>query len=144
MTASTSLDLASDVLSVRAIGPWLSTLLGDLDDAEATALRTRLELAVHEVCVNIVDHADLPPGSGIRLDARVDPSAVVVVITDAGRTFDPAAVAAPQPGVPQIRGYGLMIVDQLVDSVLYERDHPRNRWTLRVDRRTVTDEGTSR
>ena len=40
----------------------------------------------------------------------------------------------PEPGVPHIRGYGLVIVEKLVDELGYVRRDDTNIWSLRFDR----------
>lgn len=120
--------------SVRDIGPWLRTALTGLPPAEADRLHSRLELAVHEVAMNILDHAGLPTTATIRFSADVAEAFVSVTVTDSGKPFDPAGIRPPVPGVPQERGYGLLIVHKLVDDLDYRRVDDHNLWTLRVSR----------
>ncbi|GGM08986.1 ATP-binding protein [Nakamurella endophytica] len=131
---ATSLDLGADLLSVRRIGPWLSELLDGLPAAEAGALHGRLELAVHEVCVNIVEHAGVADGDVLGLRGDVTLDAVTVRVTGPGMPIDPALIPEPRPSEPQIRGYGLMIVRRLVDRLECRADGGRAVWMLRVDR----------
>ena len=129
-----SLAISADLLSVRAIGPWLAALFEPLPALEAAALVARLELAVHELCVNIVEHADLGADRLIRLGGTVDPARVRIEIIDSGRDFDPDEIAGPDPATPQVRGYGLMIVRKMVDQLQHRRERSRNIWTLTVNR----------
>jgi serine/threonine-protein kinase RsbW len=133
-TAVSTLAIEANPLAVRDIGPWLRSLLADLSSQESDAVLSRLELAVHEVCMNVVDHAGLPAGSSLDLRGSVDADRIRVEIHDDGRTFDPGGVREPIPGVPQVRGYGLMIVRQLVDSVDYFREGGHNSWVLQLHR----------
>ena len=66
------LTMSADALSVRKLGPWLSEALAPTG-AEATDLHGKMELAVHEVCMNIVDHAygAQPPGDRSRPARRM-------------------------------------------------------------------------
>ena len=128
-------------LSVRDTGPWLLSALGVLPAAEAAAVAARLELAVHEVGMNVVDHANLGAGQKIRFDIDIVTSRVTVTVTDRGDSFDVTGVPDPVSGIPQIRGYGLMIVRKLVDDLDYRRVGEDNRLTLRIDRST-TEEST--
>jgi serine/threonine-protein kinase RsbW len=126
------LRLPADLLALRDLGPWLRGLL---DPAGAGELHGRLELALHEVCVNVVQHAYGEAGGTIDVSGRAGPGSVELTVTDCGAAFDAAAVTAPRPGVPQERGYGLGIVEQLVDELTYIREgEGRNRWVLRVGR----------
>ncbi|GGM00685.1 ATP-binding protein [Nakamurella endophytica] len=128
------LSVAADLLSVREVGPWLRDLLAATGADEGARLLARLELAVHEVCTNAVDHADLAPTDRIRLVGRVHPHRVVVAVSDEGRPFDGADAPEPVAGVAQVRGYGLMIVRQLVDEVAYRRTGTWNTWLLTLHR----------
>ncbi|WBM78887.1 ATP-binding protein [Cryobacterium breve] len=142
MTASsTPVDLVIEgtTAMVRKIGPWLHDVLDDLPDHEAGAIAPRLELAVHEVAMNIIDHAGLPVTAEIRFSAEITDSVVEIRVTDPGRPFDPTGVRIPVAGVPQERGYGLMLVRKLVNDLGYHRLDTGNRWTLRVNRTPPAD-----
>lgn len=130
-----SLTVAADPIAVRAVGPWLRRQLKLLPADEATSVGARLELAVHEICMNVVDHAGLPPGSSMELSAKVDDRCVEIRLLDRGQPFVPGDVRRPNPGVPQIRGWGLHLAHRLLDSVSYRRDGKTNVWVLRVIRR---------
>ncbi|TFB92939.1 ATP-binding protein [Cryobacterium sp. MDB1-18-2] len=142
MTASadpTELVIEGTTAMVRKIGPWLHGVLGELPDDEAGAIAARLELAVHEVAMNIIDHAGLPVAAEIRFSAGITDSVVEICVTDPGLPFDPAGVRIPVAGVPQERGYGLMLVRKLVNDLDYRRVDAGNRWTLRVNRTPPAD-----
>ncbi|HSP53461.1 MAG TPA: ATP-binding protein [Cryobacterium sp.] len=137
------LAIEGDSLSVRKIGPWLRDRLDDgLPADEASEIASRLELAVHEVAMNMVDHARLPASALLRFRATVTDTVVEISVTDPGEPFDPGTEKAPTAGTPQERGYGLMIVRRLVDHLGYTRLDAGNRWTLRVNRTSPADPGT--
>ena len=128
------LQIAADYESVRAIGPWLDQVLILLvREADRAAMKIRLELAVHEVCINIVDHAYDGQGGWILLSANRIGSQFHVQVTDFGQAYDAEHAPRATPGVVQVRGFGLGIVEQLVDSLTYERIDRLNRWTLSID-----------
>lgn len=130
--ATASLRLAADLEALRALGPWLHDLL---DEGGAGELHGRLELALHEICVNVVQHAYAGLPGTIQLAGRVGPGEVELSVVDGGAAFDAAGVRVPVPTVPQEHGYGLEIVKQLVNELSYSREQEgRNRWVLRVDR----------
>jgi anti-sigma regulatory factor (Ser/Thr protein kinase) len=135
--ACSRLVIPADALSVRRLSGWLTGLLVEAG-TEATVLQTRIELAVHEVCMNIVDHAYGPgrvPGpDDLSVDGSVDPDAIRIEVRDHGAGFEFKAAAEPEPGVPHIRGYGLVIVEKLVDELSYARRGDTNIWSLRFDR----------
>ena len=134
------LTMSADALSVRKLGPWLSETLAPTG-AEADELQGKMELAVHEVCMNIVDHAygaqPAEDRSDLHIECWVHQEAVLVRVSDDGSPFH-APAHRPSPGVPQIRGYGLPIVEKLADEVRYERGNGINIWSLRF-RRTRPD-----
>ncbi len=137
------LTLEADTISVRKVTGWLADLLAPAG-AEAAALQSRVELAVHEVCMNIVDHSygpeHIPRGDDITIEGAIDKAAVRICMWDRGGSFDLESVQRPIPGVPQVRGYGLVIVEQLASELRYVREHDVNMWSLRFDRATVHQE----
>jgi serine/threonine-protein kinase RsbW len=133
-----TLVIPADAMSVRELSGWLAGLLAETGP-EATVLQTRVELAVHEVCMNIVDHAygaeHVPGTDDLTIDGAVDHDAIRIEVRDRGAGFDIDAVPKPEPGVPHIRGYGLVIVEKLVDALGYVRRDDTNIWSLRFDRK---------
>jgi sigma-B regulation protein RsbU (phosphoserine phosphatase) len=94
---------------------------GMVVDAERVA---QLELAVAETASNVVRHA-LDGDAKARYTVRVTVSApeVEVRFVHHGRGFDPAEVAPPAFDGSREGGFGLYVVQQVVDRVLY-RDLP--------------------
>ncbi|MEV8508425.1 ATP-binding protein [Actinoplanes sp. NPDC051475] len=127
--------LPADHEALRGLGPWLAELVGEPLPGDMPGLLSRIELALHEVCVNVVDHAYGGGPGELTIAGTADDTTVELRVTDSGRAFEQHAVVAPRAGVPQIRGYGLMIVKQLVDDVDYERVDTTNICTLRFSRR---------
>jgi anti-sigma regulatory factor (Ser/Thr protein kinase) len=142
MSGPDTLFLDRNHAAVRRIGPWLRELLSGLEEEEVDSLFGRLELAVHEVCVNSVDHADLPESAKIRVTGSVLPDAVTVVVSDDGKEFDSSAAPEPVPGEAQIRGYGLFLVRRLVNEFDYHRTSHSNMWILRICRTSKTGSST--
>ena len=133
--------IAADTASVRELSGWLSGLLVQTG-AEAAALQARIELAVHEVCMNIVDHAygaqHVPGPDDLTIDGAVDsvhPLFASRCGTKASGSMPLRSRSHQLTGLPQIRGYGLVIVEKLVDDLgcSMRRDHT-NIWSLRFDR----------
>jgi len=91
-----------------------------------------VQLAVQECCANIVDHAyDAVDG---RIQATLilaeSPRRLVVELHDNGRAFEPETVPQPTLGQPQVRGYGLFLMKELLDEVDYDPQPGDNRWRL--------------
>jgi len=103
----------------------------DVPDREMVSYT--IQLAVQETCANIVDHAYAAEEAGrIRIELALEgaPRQLSVEIYDAGRAFDPAQAREPDLENAQVRGYGLFLMNRLMDSVVYERLPGRNHWHL--------------
>ncbi|MDT8306216.1 MAG: ATP-binding protein [Anaerolineae bacterium] len=96
-----------------------------------------VELAVHETCTNIVKHAYDSDGGRIvvALTLADNPRRVVADTYDTGRSFDLLDVQEPDLDAVQERGYGLFLIQNLVDDVSYHANDDGNRWRLvkRID-----------
>lgn len=112
------------------LAEYLSRVDG-VQDAPTTVYN--LQLAVQEVCANVVDHAyDGQPAGRIHLTLRLlaRPLRLRVEVADTGRAFDPAELTEPDLDQPQEGGYGLFLVRSLVDGLVYEQTAGVNRWLL--------------
>ncbi|GAB4529304.1 MAG: hypothetical protein Kow0063_06250 [Anaerolineae bacterium] len=92
-----------------------------------------VELAVSEICTNIIQHAYRKVGGEIR--GRLTPMAngIQIDLYDNGEGFNPDAIPAPDPETNALNegGYGLHIVRQIMDSVHYQANTPKgNHWRL--------------
>jgi serine/threonine-protein kinase RsbW len=92
-----------------------------------------IELAVHELCTNIIMHAypANDPGS-IALSGRfhAHQKKLEINIYDWGRPFSPEKRTLPDLEHGQEGGYGLFIIEQIVDSLHYNRTATSNHWQL--------------
>ncbi len=126
------LDVPADLVELRGLGPWLADVLAQ---AGASSFLGGLELALHEVCVNVVTHAYHGGEGRIQVRCRCDPELIELEVRDtSGTVFDAGDVSEPVAGLPQIHGYGLMIVRQLVDELIHTRQEEVNVWLLRTRR----------
>jgi len=100
--------------------------------AERDSLFYNIELAVHEACTNIVEHAYAGITGQIELAFTLteDPRQFVIELHDRGQSFNLADVVAPNLEQPQTNGYGLFLVHQLMDEVTYYPEPGNNRWRL--------------
>lgn len=131
--AESRLEIQPHALAVREIGGWLREALDHLDGAVTTALFGRAELAVHEACMNVIDHANLPDDAVIDLTLLLTDTELTVWVRDRGDEFDLDAVTSPAPRTLQERGYGLKIIRSLVTQLGYRRVGSQNELTLRLD-----------
>jgi anti-sigma regulatory factor (Ser/Thr protein kinase) len=99
---------------------WLSEQAAAAGFAGATV--QEVELALTEALSNVVRHAyGGRPDESIELFLTIDERALRLDVCDAGvPPFDPSTVAPPDLDNPSRGGYGLMLIDSLVDEV--ERD----------------------
>lgn len=91
-----------------------------------------VELAVHEACTNIVEHAyaGIPGRIEIILSLVREPRRVVVELHDSGRSFEIPEVTQPDVHDPRVNGYGLFLIYQLMDEIRYLPQSGDNRWYL--------------
>ena len=99
-----------------------------------------IQLSVHELCTNIIEHAyEEEVGKRIDFSLSVLPktSGIEVKLIDTGKNFYSANIALPKSGDIRSRGFGLLIVDRLMDSVEYAADNGENRWIVRKNLRSL-------
>lgn len=129
MTDHSTLTLDADFLSLRKIGPWLHTVLPGTDEGP-NAAHGSIELAIHELAANSIDHAN-PEDGKLHLSAHIDGGELAVELRDRGSECQVENIPVPDPENPQVRGYGMMIIEQLASSLKYERVDDSNVWTAR-------------
>lgn len=130
--ARSRLVLAPNALALREIGPWLRATTSELTDAAVTAAVARSELAVHEACMNVVDHANLPPGSTLEVRLVLSTDRLTLTVVDGGDEFHLADVKSPPSHVMQERGFGVKIIRSLVDELTYRRVGSTNELELTI------------
>lgn len=134
-TFSEKIVLQNDVHQV----PQLNAFVKDIaarNGLEKSAAR-RLQLAIEEVVVNIMDYAYSPGIAGdIVIEAFCNEKRMKFVVSDEGMAFDPTAVKTPDLSQcvedRPIGGLGIQLTRQMVDSLNYERIDGRNILTLRI------------
>ena len=92
-----------------------------------------IQLAVQELCTNIVEHGYHGFRGDIELvlTLQFEPQMIQALIVDSGDPFDKTAVAAPNLEKTQEHGYGLFLIEQLVDDFKYTRLSASNQWQLK-------------
>jgi anti-sigma regulatory factor (Ser/Thr protein kinase) len=122
------------LLELRQIPFWIRSMLSsetNLLPSQISALMMRVELAVQELCVNVVTHAYAGrPGQRLSLEIELDGQEFSVVVVDDGPEFDPLAVPAPDPGSIQVHGFGVSIISSLTTEFVVTRVDGRNRSRL--------------
>ncbi|HZB95569.1 MAG TPA: ATP-binding protein, partial [Herpetosiphonaceae bacterium] len=81
-----------------------------------------VHLAVTEACANIIEHAYGGRSDRmIFLTATARDDRLSVTIRDTGAQFDPSAVRRPDLEETREGGYGMYLMDTVMDSVDYDR-----------------------
>jgi serine/threonine-protein kinase RsbW len=104
---------------VAALGEWMEMGRDKIDE---------VKMAVVEACINAFEHSETPDRR-VELDFRIGnaPGSRVyleVGVSDAGKGFDPARVSPPDMAdklkSPRKRGWGIKIIESLMDDVRIE------------------------
>ncbi|MEM9133817.1 MAG: ATP-binding protein [Actinomycetota bacterium] len=130
-----TLSVPADLLSLRSLGPWLQDNLVAAGDTDPTATRSSMELAVQEICVNVVKYALADTEAGEILVTFVAEAAGYTVTTqDAGAAYDISTRPKVDLENPTVGGYGLYLVETLCEQMVYERIGHHNVWSMRFAR----------
>lgn len=89
----------------------------------------RARLGLHELLVNIRQHAYEGNPGPIRVGIEVAPDSVVISVFDWGRPLG-AFERRVLPATSDEGGYGMGIIDRVFSDVAYCRNTGRNEWTL--------------
>lgn len=72
-----------------------------------------------EAFTNVVLHGGSPPDAGLGVEIDTLPDRLTIRLLDHGRSFDPSAVPAPDLENPSESGYGVFIMNSMMDEVTY-------------------------
>jgi serine/threonine-protein kinase RsbW len=131
---SIRLELPASLRYLNVLGACISAAVERIEGVEEPAILSyNLQLAADEIFTNIVEHGyEGDERCFVRVSVTVapEPRRVVVQLCDSAPSFDPAAVPAPNLDDAQEHGYGLFLVQQLMDEVVYQPGEGQNSWTL--------------
>jgi serine/threonine-protein kinase RsbW len=125
--ASDTLSLPSRLSEIERARSWArghaqAAGFGD-DDAWA------VELALAEALSNVIRHGyEGDPGQRIDLSIEVDADTFCVRVQDYGQVFDPHTIVPTDFETPGPGGYGLHLIEELMDEV--KRDTSSGRGTV--------------
>ncbi|MBR6945362.1 MAG: ATP-binding protein [Prevotella sp.] len=130
-----SITLQNDVNQITQLNTFVKQFLAQagLDKKETL----RLQLALEEVVVNVMNYAYPPESHGdIIVEAALNENRIKFTISDSGAAFDPTTAARNVDTTLSaeerpIGGLGILLTRKLVDSINYERINGRNILTLR-------------
>ena len=119
MTYETNLTIPSQGEYLSQVRAWL------IDPATRAHLSPEelgdVHLAVTEACANIIEHAyGGRSDRTIFLTATARDDRLSVTIRDTGERFDPSSVRRPDLEEPREGGYGMYLMDTVMDSVDYD------------------------
>lgn len=128
------LDLPATSKYLNVLSAVIAEVLTRVDGlAQRESVAYNAQLAAHEACANIIDHAYAgTTGQRIAVVITVDdqPLRLVIDLYDSGQPFDLEQTPEPNLNVPQVRGYGLFIIRSLMDHVSYHPEPGNNHWCL--------------
>jgi serine/threonine-protein kinase RsbW len=128
------LDLPATFKYLNVLGACVAEMLMRVENLDEPAVLTyNVQLALQEVCTNIVRHAyEDRTGGRIELTMKVaeHPRQLIIDVHDTGRSFDLATVPEPNLDEGEEHGYGLFLVRTLLDEVVYDPRPRKNHWRL--------------
>lgn len=149
MRTTVKLDIPARHEALALLGTAVSAFVALVGGDEMLAYG--VQLAVHEACANVIDHAyTTPNGAENRVRVRLtgEPGQIMAELADNGRTLQLAQLpgewepvnapaetayhlrAIAEPGLEQDRGRGLYLMRQLLDEVVYLPGEAQNVWRL--------------
>jgi serine/threonine-protein kinase RsbW len=128
------LRIAANLKAIDRVRDFLKEAIADLPFDEAD--RLKIELALHEICVNIVRYA-YPRGRKGEMAVRIwrDDNSLIIEVRDKGIPFNPVRKKNPdlmvklRRGVPG--GLGVYFFKTLMDGLSYRRAGGQNILTVR-------------
>ena len=127
------LELPASHRHLNLVGACVAALLEREDRLQdRDRIIQQVELAIHETCTNIVEHAYLNAPGRIIVNLRIknNPKKLVVDLYDTGIPFDLTRFSPASIGEAQVRGYGLALIHQLMENVTYVVESGGNHWRL--------------
>jgi serine/threonine-protein kinase RsbW len=118
------LSMPANAEAMATVVDAISETLAQLEVPEQK--RLEIALAVQEALANAVVHGcENDPSKHVRCRVRSDPRGrIVIIVTDPGPGFSPAALAYPKRGenLYADHGRGVYLIRQLMDEVQFERN----------------------
>lgn len=131
-TTTIRLEIPAALKYLSVVSEVLADVLdkcGTLPDHQQTVYN--IQLAVQEACTNIIDHA-YGGDERERIAASILTTAthIEIELVDHGQSFDINRIPRVELDSPQVHGYGLYLIHQLMDDVRYEVKPDGNHWWL--------------
>lgn len=126
------LDLPANHRYLNVLEECIDAMLERVEGiADMASLSYAVQLAVHEACTNIIDHAyDGRAGARIQAEMQLQggktPDQIIIELRDTGTFFNPLLVPAPNLDEPHEHGYGLYLMHNLMDEISFTTDSSGN------------------
>ncbi|HNP69463.1 MAG TPA: ATP-binding protein [Kouleothrix sp.] len=128
------IELPATTKYLSVLSACIAEILARVENLEQRESVTyTIQLAAHEACANIVDHAyagGQEQRISIVLTLAEHPRRFTIDMYDHGESFDIERTSSPTFEEPQVRGYGLYIIRSLMDEVSYHPAPGNNHWCL--------------
>lgn len=98
-----------------------------------------VNLAIEEPIVNIINHSRKDDAAiSIRIEVKINPENISILITDDGNPFNPLSVPHMDIRKPALErslgGLGMHIVRNIMQSMWYERKAGKNIFQIQIER----------
>ncbi|MCX7791084.1 MAG: ATP-binding protein [Chloroflexaceae bacterium] len=128
------LDLPARYAYLHLVSESLAAMLHFTEGvADLETLIYNVQLATHEACTNIINHAYRSVDQGrilVEMNVRFEERLLQVDLYDTGTSFDLDSVPAPDLDQVRVHGYGLFLIHRLMDTVTYTAAPDGNHWRL--------------
>ncbi len=111
--------------------PGLEAFVDDLDESLPEETGPRIKLALHELCMNIVQHGYAGHPGKIQVEAEFDGEMLTLIVRDTAPVAYPNRdISPPNPLDLPESGWGMHILAQVMDEMQYQRLADGNLWQL--------------
>jgi serine/threonine-protein kinase RsbW len=127
------INIPADLKYLNVIAACVTSLLErEVNLPAQRILISQVELALHEACTNIIEHAYVGMNGHITIYFSIvsQPHRLIIDLFDRGKTFSINDIPPPDLGIAHTSGYGIFLIRELLDEVLYEPEFGNNHWRL--------------
>lgn len=120
--------IAADFAELHKVSEFIEGVLDRMD----SHARSQMVLAIHELCLNIVEHAYAGAPGSIELEVFLADGQFELQVHDDGphAYFGTPEIVPPDPNEYPEGGWGLYILHQVMDNINYRRLEAGNEWRL--------------
>ncbi len=119
-----ALTIGSELTEVSRARDWISALthragLSSQENGE-------LQLVLSEACANAIKHAyGMEKNHRVKLSATIDDDRICLIIRDFGRKMNPQGYREPDLEICAEGGYGIHLMQCLMDEVRFDVSHDK-------------------